>query len=589
MLLRQLAEHAATRKDLPPPFYRERTVRWAITIDQAGKPTHDELESLVTDEHQSGIVLPTPYIYRSGQKPPPFLLVDSLRYVLAMPQDDTEKEEQEAIRRNDAYVELVDRWHATATDDPRVKAVQRFFASGAHLEIGATDDAKPTDVVAVRLAGDGEWAHSYPSAIAFWQDVVRERKSAGAIEGVCLSCNQQKPLLDTIPESIKSGAIPVANGRARDAQLVSINKAAQGRGGTIQLANTPLCGECGGSAMSALNALLADRRHRYRGADSVLVWWLREAVDFDFFKALTQADAGDVQALFRELQRAQSDPAHWVNTDQFYSLTLSANQSRVVIRDWIDVSLREVFEHIRAWFADHAMADLWKDGPQWLPMWRLVQALGRWSGDAYVSGTAPHNAERDLLASALRGSEHRPPAYILQRLIQRIAADQHVDLSRAALLRLLLTRRNHNRGETPVDTLDATSTDPAYLSGRLFAVLESIQREALYDRKAKRGPNTTIADKFFSAAMASPLAVLTMLRKNATGHLKRLRRDNPGACVALTNRLDDLYDPVRLPLPRTLNLEGQGWFVLGYHHQRAEDRAAARANSKKTTERPADE
>ena len=45
----------------------------------------------------------------------------------------------------------------------------------------------------------------------------------------------------------------------------------------------------------------------------------------------------------------------------------------------------------------------------------------------------------------------------------------------------------------------------------MFAVLEQIQRAAL-----GRDVNTTIADKYLTAATGTPLAILTMLRKNAT-------------------------------------------------------------------------
>ena len=50
----------------------------------------------------------------------------------------------------------------------------------------------------------------------------------------------------------------------------------------------------------------------------------------------------------------------------------------------------------------------------------------------------PDGCERDLLLTALRGTP--PPGYLLPHLLQRIRADRHVDLPRAALLRLILAR-----------------------------------------------------------------------------------------------------------------------------------------------------
>jgi CRISPR-associated protein Csd1 len=107
-------------------------------------------------------------------------------------------------------------------------------------------------------------------------------------------------------------------------------------------------------------------------------------------------------------------------------------------------------------------------------------------------------------------------------------------------------------------------------------VLEQIQRAALGKQL-----NTTIADRYLSAATATPQAILTMLRKNATGHMKRLRRSNTGAYYALGDRLDEVVghlspDP---GIPPTLNLAGQAEFILGYHHQHASEVAAARARA----------
>ena len=120
----------------------------------------------------------------------------------------------------------------------------------------------------------------------------------------------------------------------------------------------------------------------------------------------------------------------------------------------------------------------------------------------------------------------------------------------------------------------------SYQCGRAFAVLEQIQRAALGS-----DINTTIADKYLPAASATPLPILVMLRKGANGHLRRIRRTNLGAYTALSTRLDDVL--FRLDgesgIPRTLDLTAQGEFLLGYHHQRAADMAAARARAQQHT------
>lgn len=564
MLIKQLAAHADSRTDLPAPYYRVRNVRWAIDLAVSSNP---RLIDLSTTENKGGQPLATPYIQRSGTGSLPFLLTDTLQYVLGVAKDDSDKQLKEARRRNTDYVKLIQEW---AIDEPLAEPVVRFFVEGAHRRISIPETAKPSDVVAIR--GEQGWLHDLPSAITTWGRIVRSRKSSSNGHGICLSCGEEGPLLDTIPEPVKSGAIPVADGRSRDAQLVSINKSAQGRGGRIQLVNTPICDTCGSRSMAALNALLADPHHHHRDPDSVTTWWLRQAAPISPFASVRDARPEQVKQIIEQVNRPRERRAAWLRHNQFYAITLSANQSRVVIRDWIDLPLEKVCENIASWFADHAMADPWADGIHQVPAWRMASSLGRHDGQAYVKGSAPKDAQRQLIAAAL----HRTalPHHLLPRVIQRIRADGHVDLPRTALLRIILVRAFPAFKEILLDNLNPENRHPGYVSGRLFAVLEDIQRTALVDI------NTTIADKFFGAAMTRPLPVLTMLRKNATGHLRRLRRTNRGAAFALDQRLEEVlanFSPDEGGIPPVLDLPGQGMFVLGYHQQRAADRAAARA------------
>lgn len=576
MLLTRLAEHAAHRRDLPPAYYRTRAVRWVLSITGDGTPAAPELQDQAGSDQPRGQVMWAPYVYRSGQRPPAVLLVDTLQYVLARPAADSERDRAETERRNRDYVALLGRWRDSAPGDEVARAVLAFFGAGYHLSITVPEDAKPADLVAVMVAG--EWAHLRESAISFWASVVRERKSSAAGTGICLVCGQQAPLLDTIPEAVKSGAIPAGSGRGRDAQLVSVNKPAQGRAGKIQLASAPVCDRCGSAAMSTLNALLADETHRHRSTDSVLVWWLREPADLDPLAWLNQPEPQQVKKLIEELDRPHREPAAGgVDANAFYAVTMSVNQSRVVVRDWLEAPIEQLQASIGRWFADHQMTDLWRDGPQVVPLWLLARSAGRWGTEngrqRYLSPAAPVGCERDLLLAALRGT--RPPGYLLPRLLQRIRGDGHIDLARAALLRLILTRTSHVPKETCMPGLNPDAPYPAHQCGRMFAVLEQIQRAALGE------VNTTIADKFLPAATTTPRAILVMLNKNASGHLRRLRRRNPGTYRALNIRLDEVLGRLGADsnIPAVLDTAGQAQFILGYHHQRAADMAAARAHS----------
>jgi CRISPR-associated protein Csd1 len=381
---------------------------------------------------------------------------------------------------------------------------------------------------------------------------------------------------------VKAGAIPAGSGRGRDAALVSMNNPAQGRGGKLQLASAPVCDQCGSAAMSGLNSLLADGTSRYRMTDSVLAWWLRDGRRLPMMQWLNEPRPGQVAQFFKEFRAPgrRGSPGTF-DAGAFCAVTLSVNQARVVVRDWLEVPFSEVQGHLERWDADHAVTGLWEDGPRLVPLWLLAASAGRWGTEQgqerYIRSFMPDGCERDLLLTALRGTP--PPGYLLPHLMQRIRADRRVDLPRAALLRLILTRApGRRRKESYMTGLDPDLASPPYQCGRLFAVLEDIQRAAL-----GRDVNTTIADKYLSAATAAPLAILTMLWKNANGHLRRVRRSSGGAYYALSALLDEVLGHISPDggsgsgIPATLPLTGQAEFILGYHHQRAADLAAARA------------
>ncbi len=157
----------------------------------------------------------------------------------------------------------------------------------------------------------------------------------------------------------------------------------------------------------------------------------------------------------------------------------------------------------------------------------------------------------------LSGADY--PRTLLSAVITRVRADHHVNGRRAAIIAAHL-RRNFKE-EIPV-SLNRDNPDPAYRLGRLFAVLESIQQAAL------PGLNATIKDRYFAAAAATPVRVFPVLVKTAQHHLGNLRRDKGGLGHWFEGEMGEIFAGLPPDLPRALNLEDQGRFVVGYYHQK---------------------
>lgn len=110
-------------------------------------------------------------------------------------------------------------------------------------------------------------------------------------------------------------------------------------------------------------------------------------------------------------------------------------------------------------------------------------------------------------------------------------------------------------------SLNEQSTLPAYVLGRLFAVLEKAQLEAIPNL------NATIKDRYFTTACASPASVFPVLLRLSHHHIAKAEYGRIS-----DRRIQDLLDLLDLeknPFPAHLTLDEQGIFILGYYQQRA--------------------
>ena len=151
------------------------------------------------------------------------------------------------------------------------------------------------------------------------------------------------------------------------------------------------------------------------------------------------------------------------------------------------------------------------------------------------------------------------PASLLLALIERIRADHDIGYYRAAFIKAVL-KRNYRKEEVSM-ALNEESTDVAYRLGRLFAVLEKAQEEAV------PGANVTIKDRFYGSASSTPSVVFPQLIRLSQHHLAKLE---PGPKIHKEQLLQAVLDGIDSArgFPAHLNLEAQGMFALGYYHQR---------------------
>ena len=142
----------------------------------------------------------------------------------------------------------------------------------------------------------------------------------------------------------------------------------------------------------------------------------------------------------------------------------------------------------------------------------------------------------------------------------RIRADRKIARGRAAILKAYYLKNPHTECPKEVLTvsLNETSSIVPYNLGRLFSVLEAIQQAA------NPGINTTIKDKYFNSASATPATIFPILNNLAQKHLKKL---DTGLRIHYDRQLGQIKELLGETLPGRLSLPEQASFDLGYYHQ----------------------
>lgn len=549
MLLQRLREYSE-RLDLPPALYAETPVRYVVDLraDGALEAFSDTADPSSRDTKR-GVRRLAPQVKRSSGIRP-LLLADNAEYTFGLARDSSK--EDRARQVHEAYVEILDQCIA-ASDPPEVQAVRTFLTKpGWTLETFPADFDRSATIT---FRVDGRFVTEIPAVQAFW---AAANAPVDADEMQCLICGKRRPVLDRLQGVIKG----IPGGQTSGTSIISANASAFESYGLTASRTAPTCSDCGERFTKALNHLLAKEESRIRFGDSVYVFWTRDpAPEFDFFRILEHAEPGDVRTLFDSIQ--VGTPARVADPNRFYATALSAAGGRAVVREWIDTTLPDAQEALGRWFNRQAIVDMNEGGPRYFSLRALAGATVRDLRDIAPPTT------RSLLRAALVGTPL--PADMLAAAMRRTWAEQRVTAAQAALIKLVLTSsEGHGQEADAMVELNANHDSAGYQCGRLLAVLESVQRAALPNVKAG------IVDRYFGSASSSPAGVFPRLVKGAQPHLGRLERDNRPAQLALQERLEEVLQRLE-SFPRVLTLEEQGYFALGYYHQRADDRSRARA------------
>jgi CRISPR-associated protein Csd1 len=492
-------------------------------------------------------------------------LWDATGYVLG--HDDKGKQER-TDRCHAAFIELLN--NHCDDSDPGLKAVLTFLGEQKGEGVVSRDNWSEicgTNLV-FRLDGVPGFIHDRSAARKAWETCLANRGMEDL--GQCLVSGAKQQPIARLHPSIKG----VRDAQSSGASIVSFNLPAFGSYGKEQSFNAPVSQKSAFAYTTALNVLLSrDSRQKINIGDATYVFWAASTSPVESFfadlfdppaeeeeSAATQNDEQStiqIRGLLKAIRdgRKATDFMSGLETDvEFYILGLSPNAARLSIRFWEANSLGTLLARVGKHYAQLAIVRQFDNEPEFPPLWRLLCQTASLGKAENISPVLAGGMARATLTGALY------PQNLLPVVLERIRAEHNVTYFRAALLKAYLTR--NKQMEVPV-SLDPNRTDRPYLLGRLFAVLEKAQEEAI------PGANATIKDRYLSAAAATPGQVFHMLLKNSANHIAKLKKDpeKKGRAFHYDIMTQEIISGFS-DYPKTMKAEEQGLFMIGYYHQR---------------------
>ena len=553
-------------------FSRE-NISFAIVLSPA-----DSLSNVLDLRDTSGktprprrLEVPRP-VKRTGQPAPNFLW-DKTSFVLGAGTGESSR----VLREHAAFKGFHERLLASSNDQG-AQALLRFLRGWRVEEYDGLPHAQEmldTNIV-FSLEDEMQFLHQRSSVKQIWLGHLAAEQGAS---GLCLVTGEQASIARLHP-SVKG----VAGAQGSGASIVSFDKDAFKSFGKERGANAPVSERAAFAYTTSLNTLLErGSRQRIRIGDATTLFWAdasgneakaREAEDL--FSILfsdpptDEQEAAEVSdklsAIANGRPLAEVEPEVDEDT-RFFVLGLAPNAARLSIRFWYEDSIGTISRRI----GEH-----WRDLHLEPTPWRTPPAARRLLYEAAAQRKAeniPPTLTGALMRAILSGGRY--PRSLLAAVITRIRTDKEITGLRAAICKASLVR-DHRLGfeeeDVPV-SLNPDETNPAYRLGRLFAVYENVQREAL-----GKNLNTTIKDRFFASASATPASVFPLLVRNASHHIASLRKgDKGGLAHWFEKEIDSIFSGVASTFPRSLRLEDQGRFAIGYHHQRATKRGVPKS------------
>lgn len=334
--------------------------------------------------------------------------------------------------------------------------------------------------------------------------------------------------------------------------------------GLSQSENAAIGDQAVAAYRTALNHLIKTTGQRVAGTK--VVHWFKKRLpeDDDPLNFLTDPPEIEEMSASESLNRLLKSVKEGKRTDflrnHYYAMVLSGAGGRIMLRDWIEGDFEELVTNISNWFVDLSITS--RDGSGLARDPKFIDVLGATVRE--LKDLKPSMIKKMWRAAVCdEPISHNAMLQAITRVKIDIIEDKGFNHARMGLIKAFNLRKNRSGGQICMQnelgpTLNENHSDVAYQCGRLLAMMAQLQRRALGDVGAG------VVQRYYAAASATPALVLGRLARNSQFHLNKL---DAGLAIWYETKIAEIWSRIHDNIPKTLSLESQSVFALGYYQQ----------------------
>lgn len=605
-MLSQLILYTQQKGLLAEPGFTTKEIRWLVGVSPQGAFTEliplEGQAKTAPDLSQPDMISLPGYLRSQGHpvEQAAHFLADTCAVVFGLAERDAEGQ----VKKPDEHAKNLQKqatFHLliqlAANDVPLLKPIAQALSDPeqmrqflqkleAQAQKKGAEKLKPTDKISFWL--QGQCVLDFPDWHDWWRRFRAQAFPKPDAEGRMPSFASGALVTpaSTHPKVTKLG------GSAFGHALVTYDKEAFESYGLSQGENAAVEEQAANAYRAGLDALL--EKAETLGEMKVVVWYDQPIPEEDdFFKDLfapAADEAQELQALERAhqvlqaLRTGQAPPE--LRSARFFAAAMSPASGRVMLRDWQMGQLEDFIAAVAAWFTDLAIVR--RDGQSLASppgLNRLFQSLQRPKApeqnfDDYLKPIkqlqtplwrAALNPRLPIPYAAVAKIMETHTAEVMTGAFTEALKAQKPDAAALGRIyaRMGLLKAYHNRkgGYRMSAELDLSHPSPAYHCGRLMCLLAQIQEAA-----SESEINAGVIQRYYGAASSTPSLVLGRLTRLSQHHLAKMAKDAPGLAYWFNTQLAEVWKALGKNLPRTLSLEEQSLFALGYYQQMATSR-----------------